>query len=168
MNSWCIRKSIILMFLSSLIEKFTLLEKNSVTDVFLLVSGRHVGAYPDGHQYGVFIQISLNLGKTFLCIHVPSIRKIAVTWILVRLSAYLHVPSFFLRFWTLSIEPFWFWFWSILNGMTLKTSKTNIFTVFVLCSLRLFRLKIEGHTAHRKPHRKVTKLKSKFCLVLVA
>ena len=34
--------------------------------MFLLVSGRHVGAHPDGHQYGGSIQISINLGKTFL------------------------------------------------------------------------------------------------------
>ena len=31
--------------------------------MFLLVSGRNVGAHPDGHQHGVSIQISLNLGK---------------------------------------------------------------------------------------------------------
>ena len=30
-----------------------------------LVSGRHVGAYPDGHHYGISIQITINLGKTF-------------------------------------------------------------------------------------------------------
>ena len=33
--------------------------------MFLLVSGRHVGAHPDGHQHGGPIQISINLGKTF-------------------------------------------------------------------------------------------------------
>ena len=31
--------------------------------MFLLVSGRHVGAHPDGLQHGVSIQISLNLGQ---------------------------------------------------------------------------------------------------------
>ena len=30
--------------------------------MFLLVSGRHVGAHPDGHQHGVSIQIFINLG----------------------------------------------------------------------------------------------------------
>ena len=45
---------------------------------FLLVSGRHVGAHADGHQHGVSIQISINLGKTFFRIS-SSIRKIAVT-----------------------------------------------------------------------------------------
>ena len=44
--------------------------------MFLLVSGRHVGAHVGGHQHGVSIQISINLGKTFLCI--SSIRNIAV------------------------------------------------------------------------------------------
>ena len=33
--------------------------------MFLLISGRHVGAHPDGHQHGVSIQISLNLRKKF-------------------------------------------------------------------------------------------------------
>ena len=36
--------------------------------MFLLVSGRHVGAHPDGHQHGVSLQISINLGKKFLLI----------------------------------------------------------------------------------------------------
>ena len=31
--------------------------------MFLLVSSHRVGAHLDGHQYGVFIQISINLGK---------------------------------------------------------------------------------------------------------
>ena len=73
--------------------------------IFLLVS-EHVS-----------IQISINLGKTFLCI---SCLKIAVTWIL---AEYLHIYLLsFLRFWTLSIEQFWFLFWSALTGITLKTS----------------------------------------------
>ena len=33
--------------------------------MFLLVSVRHVGAHPGGHQHGVSIQISINLGITF-------------------------------------------------------------------------------------------------------
>ena len=41
-----------------------------------------------------------------------------------------------------------------------------IFTAFVLCVLRLFKLKTEGETAYRKPHCKVAKLKSKFSLIL--
>jgi len=30
----------------------------------LLVSGRHVGAHLDGHQHGISIQSSVNLGNT--------------------------------------------------------------------------------------------------------
>ena len=45
--------------------------------MFLMVSARHVGAHLDGQQHGVSIQISLNLGKTFL--RISSIRKITVT-----------------------------------------------------------------------------------------
>ena len=45
--------------------------------MFLLVSGRHVGAHVDGHEHGVSIQISINLGKTFL--RISSIRKIVAT-----------------------------------------------------------------------------------------
>ena len=76
--------------------------------MFPLVSGRHVGAHPDGHQHGGSIQISINLGKKFL--RISCIRKIAVTWNL-RESAYS--PSFFsqnLDF-IYSIEWFWFLFW---------------------------------------------------------
>ena len=45
--------------------------------MFLIVSGFHVGAQLDGHQYGVSIQISISLGKKFL--RISSIRKLAVT-----------------------------------------------------------------------------------------
>ena len=38
-----------------------------------------------------------------------------------RVSLHIYLLSF-PRFWTLSIEQFWFLFWSILNGVTLKTS----------------------------------------------
>ena len=84
--------------------------------MFLLVSGRHVGAHLGGHQHGVSIQISLNFGKTFL--RISSIRKIAVTWILARVFAYL--PSFYfqildLTYWTVLIfyfDLFWMeWHW---------------------------------------------------------
>ena len=72
--------------------------------MFVLVSGRHVGAYPDGLQHGISIQISINLGKTFL--RISCLRKIAVNWILARGFAYL--PSFFSQIldficWTVSI-----------------------------------------------------------------
>ena len=55
--------------------------------MFLLVSGRRVGAHLDGHQHGVSIQISINLSKKFL--HISFIRKIVVTRILTRVFAYL-------------------------------------------------------------------------------
>ena len=79
--------------------------------MFLLVSGRHVGAHRGGHQHGVSIQISISLGKTFL--HISPIRKIAVTWILARVFAYL--PSFYFQildliYWTVlifSFDLFW-------------------------------------------------------------
>ena len=58
--------------------------------MFLLVSGRHVVAHTDGHQHGVSVQISINLGKKLLPI--SHIRKIAVTRILARVFVYL--PSF--------------------------------------------------------------------------
>ena len=45
--------------------------------MFLLLSGRHVGAHLGGHQHGDSIQISINLGETFR--RISSIRKIAVT-----------------------------------------------------------------------------------------
>ena len=52
-----------------------------------LVSVRHVGAHPGGHQHGVSIQISINLGKTFL--RISRIRNILVTWFLARFFVYL-------------------------------------------------------------------------------
>ena len=84
--------------------------------MFLLVSGRHVGAHLGGHQHGVPIQIFINLGKTFL--RLSSIRKIAVTWILARDFAYLS--SFYFQIldsicWTVLIFYFdlflmaWHW-----------------------------------------------------------
>ena len=74
--------------------------------MFLLVSDRH----------SVSIQISINLGKTFLLI--SSIRKFAVTWILARIFAY--PPSFYFQildliYWTVLIfyfDLFWIaWHW---------------------------------------------------------
>ena len=62
------------------------------------------------------MQTAINLGKTFL--RISRKRNILLTWIL---AWYIHLLSF-PRFRTLSIERFWFLFWSILNGVTLKTS----------------------------------------------
>ena len=55
--------------------------------MFLLVSVRHVGAHPGGHQHGVSLQISINLGNTFL--RISRVRNILLTWILARIFVYL-------------------------------------------------------------------------------
>ena len=60
--------------------------------MFLFISGHHIGAHVDGHQHGISIQISINLGKTFL--RISRLRKIAVILILARVFAYL-LSSFF-------------------------------------------------------------------------
>ena len=44
-------------------------------------------------------------------------------------SLHIYLLSF-PRFWSLSIGRFWFWFWSILNGVTLKTGHRCIWTLF--------------------------------------
>ena len=88
--------------------------------MFLLVSVRHVGAHPGGHQHGVSIQISKHLGKTFL--RISRIRNILLTWILAFVFAYL--PPFIsqiLDFIYYTCKGFCFLFWSILNGVTLRT-----------------------------------------------
>ena len=97
--------------------------------MFLLISGRHVGAHLGGHQHGVSIQNSINLGKMFL--RISSIRKIAVTWILARVFAYL--PSFYFQildsiYWTVLIfyfDLFWMaWHWK----PAIRRRKENKFT----------------------------------------
>jgi len=80
--------------------------------MFLLVSGRQVGAHTDGHQHGVSIQISINLGKKFL--RISCIRKIAVTRILAKVFVYLR--SFIsqildLIYWTVLILIFIYFEW---------------------------------------------------------
>ena len=86
--------------------------------MFLLVSVRHVGAHPDGHQHGVSIQICiLTLWKHSLGYVVYEIFLWPESW---RGSLYIYLLSF-PRLWTLSIERLWFLFWSISNGETLKT-----------------------------------------------
>ena len=67
------------------------LKQNSVTDVS--VGFRPPRWSPSGWAHGVSrrIQLSINLGKTFL--HTSCLRKIVVTWFLARGFAYL--PSFF-------------------------------------------------------------------------
>ena len=96
--------------------------------MFLLVSVRHVGVHLNEHQHGVSIQISINLGKHFFGYLVYEIFLWPESW---RGSLHIYLLSF-PRFWTLSIERFWFLFWSILNGMTLKTrNKMTFQTIFM-------------------------------------
>ena len=97
--------------------------------MFLLLSVRHVGAHPDGHQHGVSIQISINLGKTFL--RISRIRNIPLTWILARVFVYL--PPFISQildfiYWTVLIFILIY-----LNDVTLKTSNWGIFG-FTICA----------------------------------
>ena len=75
--------------------------------MFLLVSGRHVGAHPDGHQHGVSIQISINLGKTLL--RITRELKTAETWFLAKLfilqsSIISQILEFI--YWTVTIFSF--------------------------------------------------------------
>ena len=75
--------------------------------MFLLVSGRHVGAHPDEHQHGVSIQSSVNLGNTLL--RIACEWKIAETWLLVRsLILQLSIISQILAliYWTITIFTF--------------------------------------------------------------
>jgi len=91
--------------------------------MLLLVSGRHVGTHTDGHQHGVSIQISINLRKKIF--RICRIRKIAVTRILASLSTltFFHFPDSGLYL----LTGFDFWFWFILNCVTLKTSNNCMF-----------------------------------------
>ena len=118
LNSSCIRTSIILMFLSSSREEFTIFWQNAATDVS--VGFRHVGAHPDEDQGGVSIQITINLGKTLL--RISCITKAAVNWILARVQCAYFTFFLFSDSGALSVERFWFLIWSILNGVILKTS----------------------------------------------
>ena len=58
--------------------------------MFLLVSVRHVGALPEGHQHGVSLQMSISFVKTFL--RISRIQNIPLTWILARV--FVYVPPF--------------------------------------------------------------------------
>ena len=62
LNSSYTRKSIILKFLSASRDNSRFCSKTQ-SRMFLLVSGRHVGAHPDGHQHGACEQISVHLDK---------------------------------------------------------------------------------------------------------
>ena len=98
----------------------------------MLVSVRHVGAHPGEYQHGVSIQISISWLKHFF---VYEIFLCPESW---RGSLYIYFLSF-PRFWTLSIERFWFLLWSILNGVTLKTSNIcRVTCIFlIMCSEKM-------------------------------
>ena len=72
--------------------------------MFLLVFVRHVGAHSDERQHGVSIQISINLGTTFL--RISRMRNSPLIWILARVFVYL--PPFIFQildfiYWTVLI-----------------------------------------------------------------
>ena len=90
--------------------------------MFLSVSGRHVGAHLDGLQHGISIQISINLGKTFIHMYIW-LKKNCCDLNLVGVFAYL--PSLFSQILDFIMERFWFLFWSVLNSVTLKTSNRS-------------------------------------------
>ena len=86
LNSFCIGKSIILMFWVP----------REINSCFCSKTQRqmfgHVGTDPDGHQYGFTIQISKILVKKLL--RISGIRKIAVTWILARVFTFFLSPDY--------------------------------------------------------------------------
>ena len=109
--------------------------------MFLLVSVRHVGAHPGEHQHGVSIQISINLGKTFL--RISRIRNILLTWILARVFVYLspcisQILDFI--YWTVLI-----FFSSILNGVTLEKPTIRLCSQWKISNLRWRRFRRDGN-----------------------
>ena len=76
--------------------------------MFLLVSVRHVGAHPVGHQHGMSIQLSINLGKTFL--RISRIQNIPLTWILASNLVYLPPFRHFPDSWLYLLNGFDFYF----------------------------------------------------------
>ena len=105
--------------------------------MFLLVSVCHVGDHAGGHQHGVSIQISKIWVKHFFGYLVYEIFLWPESW---RGSLHIYLLSF-PRFWTLLIERFWFLFWSILNGVILKTS--NIQSLYQWIDQNKWSLKIK-------------------------
>ena len=83
--------------------------------MLLLVAVRHVGAHPGGHQHDVSIQISINLGKTFL--RISRIRNIPLAWILANLCIFtsVHFPDSrlnLLNSFDFDFDLFWMaWHW---------------------------------------------------------
>jgi len=113
----------------------------------------------------------------------------SITWPYHRFKFIAHRGNVF--FWSWPLTKFWFSFrswahvrWTCwkpgsivqklvntdpglkVNQIITFSSINNVFCCFVLCIWWLLKLKTEGQTIYRKPHRKVTKLKSKFYLFL--
>ena len=87
--------------------------------MFLLVSGRHVGAHVDGHQHCVSIQI-YKFGEN-VCPHIFHKKNCCD----LNLGESLGISTFFLFPDSGQLNDFvFFLFRSILNGVTLKTSNT--------------------------------------------
>ena len=112
--------------------------------MFLLVSVRSFGAHPGGHQDGVSIQISINLGKTFL--RISRKRNILLTWILARVFVFLprfisQIPDFI--YWTVFIffsDQFctaWHW------KPSLRRKR--------FCAVQEQRMKNKSHSFHISP-----------------
>ena len=88
----------------------------AVTDVFVGFRPSNC-AHPVGHQHGVFIQISANLGKTFLLI--SRIWNISLSCILARFFSYL--PPFI----SLQILDFIHWTVLILTSINFEGRDTE-------------------------------------------
>ena len=125
LNSSWIRKGITLLFISFSKNKFTLFLQNSVTDVSV---GFHPPCWSSSRwaPAGVSIQISVSLGKTFL--RISRIRNIPLTSILARVFIFVYVPSFISQILD-------FIYWTVLNGVTLKTSNTFTYNIHPLTVL---------------------------------
>ena len=108
LNSSSVKKCITIMFMTSSRCKFTLLQKNSATDVC-------VGFRPPCWSSSGWAPAWV---KHLLGYLVYQLFLRPKSW---RGSLYIYLLSF-PRFWALFVEWFWFLFWSILDGVTLKTS----------------------------------------------
>ena len=135
LNSFCIIKSITLMFLSSSRDKFT-----------------PAGAHQDGHQHGVPIQISMYLGTVFLRICYEKLLVWPEPWKESLPYFFSHILDFI--YWTVLIfiliyfDLFWLFFiiskivllllysmWSVLNLKEFKRWK--VFSIFDICVVHL-------------------------------
>ena len=84
--------------------------------MFLFFSGRHLGAHPNGHQHGVSIQNSINVGKKFI-----RISRIWKKFTELNLGEDLTYLLSFPCFWTIYLLNDFF----IFNDLTLKTSNNR-------------------------------------------